>query len=84
MKSGTKHWYRANIMGVEYTVIRKQPLRNDPSYWIIHAVSADGRTTLHHDNDAFFKWAENEGMAQRSERRPMGVMKAALLRANIQ
>ena len=75
---------KANIMGVEYTIIRKQPLRNDPSYWVIHAVSMDGRTTAHSSTEAFFGWAEREGMAQRSERRPMGVMKAALLSAGLQ
>ena len=75
---------KASIMGVTYTIVRKQPLRNDPSYWVIHAVSMDGRTTLHHDTQAFFKWAEHEGMAQRSERRPMGVMRAALLSAGLQ
>ena len=75
---------KASIMGVTYTIIRKQPLQNDPSYWVIHAVSMDGRTTLHHDTEAFFGWAEREGMAQRSERRPMGVMKAALLSAGLQ
>jgi hypothetical protein len=75
---------KANIMGVTYTIIRKQPLRNDPSYWVIHAVCMDGRTTVHNDTNAFLEWAENEGMAQRSERRPMGVMKAALLSAGLQ
>ena len=75
---------KASIMGVTYTIIRKQPLRNDPSYWVIHAVAEDGRTTLHHDTEAFFGWAEREGMAQRSKRRPMGVMKAALLSAGLQ
>ena len=75
---------KASIMGVTYTIIRKQPLRNDPSYWVIHAVAEDGRTTVHNDTEAFFGWAEREGMAQRSERRPMGVMKAALLSAGLQ
>ena len=75
---------KANIMGVTYTIIRHQPLRNDPSYWVIHAVAEDGRTTLHHDTEAFFGWAEREGMTQRSERRPMGVMRAALLSAGLQ
>jgi len=75
---------KASIMGVTYTIIRKQPLRNDPSYWVIHAVAEDGRTTAHSSTEAFLGWAENEGMAQRSERRPMGVMKAALLDAGFQ
>ena len=75
---------KANIMGVEYTLTRKQPLRNDPSYWVIHAVAEDGRTTVHNDTEAFFWWAGLEGMAQRSERRPMGVMRAALLSAGLQ
>ena len=75
---------KASILGVTYTIIRRQPLRNDPSYWVIHAVSMDGRTTLHHDTEAFFGWAERDGMAQRSERRPIGVMKAALLSAGLQ
>jgi hypothetical protein len=75
---------KASIMGVTYTIIRRQPLRNDPSYWVIHAVSMDGRTTAHSSTEAFLGWAEREGMAQRSERRPMGVMKAALLSAGLQ
>jgi hypothetical protein len=75
---------KASIMGVEYTIIRKQPLRNDPSYWVIHAVAENGRTTAHSSTESFFKWAELEGMAQRSERRPMGVMRAALLSAGLQ
>jgi hypothetical protein len=75
---------KANIMGVTYTITRRQPLRNDPSYWVIDAVAEDGRTTIHNDTQAFLKWAELGGMAQRSERRPMGVMKAALLSAGFQ
>lgn len=75
---------KTTIMGVEYTLIRKQPLRNDPSYWVIHAVSMDGRTTAHSSTEAFLGWAEREGMAQRSERRPNGVMRAALLSAGLQ
>ena len=75
---------KANIMGVTYTIIRRQPLRNDPSYWVIHAVAEDGRTTAHSSTEAFLGWAEREGMAQRSERRPMGVMRAALLSAGLQ
>ena len=75
---------KATVMGVEYTLTRKQPLRNDPSYWVIHAVAEDGRTTAHSSTEAFLGWAEREGMAQRSERRPMGVMRAALLSAGLQ
>ena len=75
---------KATVMGATYTIIRKQPLRRDPSYWVVHAVCMDGRTTIHNDTEAFFKWAELEGMAQRSERRPMGVMRAALLGAGLQ
>jgi len=47
-------------------------------------VSTDGRTTAHSSTEAFLGWAEREGMAQRSERRPMGVMRAALLDAGLQ
>jgi len=75
---------KTTIMGVEYTIIRRQPLPNDPSYFFIHAVAEDGRTTTHSDTEAFLGWAEREGMAQRSERRPMGVMRAALLSAGLQ
>ena len=75
---------KTTIMGVTYTIIRRQPLRNDPSYCVIHAVSMDGRTTAHSSTEAFLGWAEREGLAQRSERRPMGVMRAALLSAGLQ
>ena len=75
---------KTTVMGVEYTIMRKQPLRNDPSYWVIHAFSDNGRATVHTSTEAFLGWATREGMVQRSERRPMGVMKAALLRAGLQ